>query len=121
PAGLVGLLSPESARLHALTADAGVESGWITLSIDPNASRVSLVKTLAYVSIFFLTLALANRRSRVARLAELLVYAALPQSIYAVMMHLAGARSDYFGVLIPHGDSASGTYVNRNHFAGYLE
>jgi len=121
PAGLVGLLSPGSARLHALAADAGVDPGWITLSIDPHASRVSLVKTLAYVAIFFLTLALASRRSRVAQLAEILVYAALLQSIYAVLMHLAGTKSDYFGVMIRHGDSASGTFVNRNHFAGYLE
>lgn len=121
PAGLVGFLSPGSARLHALAADAGVEPGWITLSIDPHASRVSLLKTLAYVSIFFLTLALASRRSRVARLAELLVYAALVYSIYAVLMHLSGASAEYFGIRINHGDSASGTFVNRNHFAGYME
>ena len=121
PRGLVAFLSPASARLYDLASEAGVDPAWITLSIDPNASRVSLLKTLAYVSIFFLTLALATKRSRVAVLAELLVYAALVQSIYAVMMHLAGVRSEYLGILIPHSDSASGTYANRNHFAGYLE
>jgi putative inorganic carbon (HCO3(-)) transporter len=121
PAAWVGFLSPASARLHALATAAGGDSGWITLSIDPQASRVSLIKTLAYVAIFFLALVLANKRSRVARLAELLVYAALAHSIYAVMMHLAGVQSEYFGILIRHADSASGTFVNRNHFAGYLE
>jgi O-antigen ligase len=36
-------------------------------------------------------------------------------------MHLSGAQSDYLGIHIRHLDSASGTYVNRNHFAGFLE
>ncbi len=121
PAGLVAFLSPSAARIHALALDAGIEPQWITLSIDPQASRVSLLKSLAYVSVFFLVLVLANRRSRVARLASLLVYSALAHSLYAVLLHLSGNQSDYFGVRIRHLDSASGTYVNRNHFAGFLE
>ena len=62
-----------------------------------------------------------NRRSRVLLLARVLVYSALVSSVYAVLMHLDGVQLDWFGTLIRHGDSASGTYVNRNHFAGYLE
>ena len=121
PAGFVALVSPAAGRIHALALDAGVDSGWTTLSIDPQAARVSLLKSCAYACIFFLTIALANRRSRVAQLASLLVYAAVAHSLYAVLLHLAGNESDYFGVHIRHVDSASGTYVNRNHFAGFLE
>ena len=121
PPGVVTLLSPTSAATHALAQDAGVASGWITLSIDPHASRASLLKTLAYGSVFFLVMMLANRRSRVSRMAELLVFAALAHSVYAVLMHLWGAMPDFFGIRIRHADAASGTYVNRNHFAGFLE
>lgn len=121
PRPLVSVLSPAAAAMHALAADAGAAPGWLTLSIDPHASRVSVLKTAAYIAIFFLVLALANRRSRVRRLAEAVVYAALLYSVYAVLMHLAGAQTEYFGVKIRHGESASGPYVNRNHFAGFLE
>ena len=121
PPGLIAFLSPASAATHALAQDAGVAPGWITLSIDPHASRVSLLKTLAYASIFFLVLMLANRRSRVSRMAELLVFAALAHSVYAVLMHLWGAVPDFFGLRVSHADAAVGTYVNRNHFAGFLE
>jgi O-antigen ligase len=64
---------------------------------------------------------LANRRSRIKALATVLVYAAVLHSVYAVLMHLSGAATDLFGTTISHGAQASGTYVNRNHFAGYLE
>lgn len=121
PENWVGLLSPESARVHALARIAGVAPGWITLSIEPHASKVALVKTLAYVAIFFLFLAVVNNRSRVLAAARALVFAAVLHAVYAVLMHLSGVSNEHFGTLIMHGGSASGFYANRNHFAGLLE
>ncbi|MGE0357609.1 MAG: O-antigen ligase family protein [Burkholderiales bacterium] len=121
PPEWVGFLSPESARIHALPAILGIAPGWITVSIEPHASKVALVKSLAYVTIFFLFLALVNNRSRVLAAARILVFAAVLQAVYAVLMHLSGASQEHFGTQILHGASASGFYANRNHFAGFLE
>ena len=121
PPQWVAALSPEAARMQALVADIGIQRETTTLSIEPHASRLSLLKSLAYAAIFFLVLALANRRSRVQMLARVLVYAALAQSIYAVLMHATGMKGEYLGTFIDHGASASGTYANRNHLAGFLE
>ncbi len=121
PADWVGLLSPESARIHALTEIADVAQGWVTISIEPHASKVALVKTLAYVAVFFLFLAVVNNRSRVLMAARVLVFATVIHAVYAVLMHLSGISGEHFGTLIMHGESASGFYANRNHFAGLLE
>src|ERR1700674_5792666 len=110
PAGWVSILSPEAARMQSLVADLGVHRESMTLSVAPQDSRVALLKSLAYAAIFFLVLALVNRRSRVETLARVLVYAALVHAVYAVLMHVSNEQSEYFGMLIPHGDSASGTY-----------
>jgi putative inorganic carbon (HCO3(-)) transporter len=120
PPEWVTALSPESARMHAMVGDVGIKHEAMTLSIDPQASRVSLLKSLAYSIIFFLTLALANRRSRILMLARVLVYAAVINAVYAVLLHLGNVTDEYFGILLGHGNSASGTYANRNHFAGFL-
>jgi O-antigen ligase len=121
PRGWVEFLSPEAARMQSLTDVLGQPRECMTLSIDPHASEVSFLKTLAYSGVFFLTLALVNRRGRILMLARVLVYGALIMSIYAVLVHLGDARVDWFGRSMNYADSASGTYVNRNHFAGYLE
>jgi putative inorganic carbon (HCO3(-)) transporter len=121
PREIVAWLSPEAARIQAMVEDVGIRREAWTLSIDPFASRVSLMKTMAYAAIFFLVLNLANRRSRLSNLASVLVYAAVAQSVFAVMMHLAGVRMDYLAMPMKHDMSASGTFVNRNHLAGYLE
>ena len=121
PPDWVQSLSPEAARMQHLTDALGVQRTRLTLSVDTHASRAFLLKAAAYSGVLFLVLALVSNRKRVQTLARVLVYAALLQSIYAVIMHTMGMRDEHFGTVIPHADQASGTYVNRNHFAGYLE
>ena len=121
PPDWVASLSPEGARMHHLTDALGVERPRLTLSVDAHASRAFLLKAAAYSGVLFLVLALVSNRSRVQTLARVMVYTALLHSIYAVIMHTLNMRDEHFGTIIPHGDQASGTYVNRNHFAGYLE
>jgi len=121
PIGWVEALSPASARTWALTDIVGIRRESITISIDPHASRLALLKTLAYAAIFFLFLAVVNNRERVLTVAKVLVYAAVVHAVYAVLMHLSNVTVTSFGGEINHGSSASGFYRNRNHFAGMLE
>ncbi|MDQ3026397.1 MAG: O-antigen ligase family protein [Pseudomonadota bacterium] len=120
PPSWVAALSPEAARMQSLTDAIGVVRETMTLSVDPHASKQAFLKSLAYTGIFFLVLALTNNRSRVLALARVLVYAAVLHAIYAVLMHLEEAQHELFGTMFYHRDQASGTYPNRNHFAGYL-
>jgi O-antigen ligase len=121
PAAWVQALSPEAYRVHAMAGIAGVPTDRMTLSLDTYATQEMVLKTLAYTALFWLVLVLANNRDRVKRLAQALVYGAVLQSTYAVLMHLADVNDEHFGTMINHGASASGTFVNRNHLAGYLE
>jgi O-antigen ligase len=121
PPSWVEAMSPEAARMQHLTDALGVKRDWMTLSVDPAASRAFLLKSLAYSCLFFLLLALVNNRVRVLTLARVLVYAAVIHAIYGVLAHVSDFSDELFGTMIRHGRQASGTYVNRNHFAGYLE
>ena len=121
PASWVETLSPEAARMHRLAEIVGIQRETMTLSVDPHASLGALLKSVAYAGVFFLCLAVVNTRPRVLILARVLVYSALVHAVYAVLMHLGEVQEEWFGTLINHGGQASGTFVNRNHFAGYLE
>jgi len=115
------VISPESARIHGFADSLTSTGSAVTTSLDPYASKISLLKTFAYAGTFFLTLALVRTRSRVRWLAGALVFGALAHSVYAVLMHLAGVDGRFFGVYVSHSSAASGFFWNRNHFAGYLE
>lgn len=110
PVALLRVLSPESAALGART-----------ISIDPHASFVFWLKSCAYAIAFALVLALATSRERARMIAYALVLSALLQAVYGALMHLAGADAEIFGARIAHASQASGGFVNRNHFAGFLE
>ena len=121
PAAAIETLSPEVLRMHALAAGYAGADVWRTLSVDPHAAAVAWLKGAAYFCVFILTLLLVNSRSRVKKLAYVWVFAGLALSVYGVLMHLAEVTHIYFDTPIAHGGSASATYANRNHFAGYLE
>ena len=121
PPGVIELLSPEAARMQHLTDVLGVQRTTLTLTVDPYTTRVMLLKSVAYVCLFFLVLVLVNSRQRLYMLVRALVYAAVLLSLYAVLMHVGGVRLEYFGMTLNHGSDASGTFTNRNLFAGYLE
>jgi len=81
PAGIVRVLSPQAAALHALVGPyAG--GAWVTLSVDPNATLVFWLKSCAYTCAFFLTLALAHTRERAQLIGYTLVLSGLAQAVY---------------------------------------
>ncbi|MCA3019757.1 MAG: O-antigen ligase family protein [Rhodocyclaceae bacterium] len=119
PVDFIALISPATAAIHRETL--AFDGGWRTVALEPHAALVSLLKSLAYVSGFVVTLLLVNSRERARQMLSVLVVFALMMAVYGILMHLNQARITWFGSPMFHGDVAKGTYFNRNHFAGYLE
>jgi O-antigen ligase len=116
PAALVQAISPTRAQLTAPGAAA-----LQTLSIDPYASIGFLLKSCAWAAAFGLSLALMRSRERLQTMAIVIVAAGTVQALLASLMHLAALNFELFFTQFSHVDNAHGTFVNRNHLAGYLE
>jgi putative inorganic carbon (HCO3(-)) transporter len=117
PLALVARLSPQSAALH----ESVQHSYWATLSVDPYASQMTWFKSLSYVLVFTLTLLLINTHARVKTLALTLVYSGMLQGFFGALMTLTHAEYGFFIKKFAYVGFATGTFVNRNHLAGYLE
>jgi len=113
--GLVQWLSPGAAEVHASALQGS------TLSLERFASRVNLGLTLTYLQLFALTLLLVNSRERVRLLLAAIVMCGVFQASYGTFLTLSGAQFDYLFFKEVNSGSATGTYINRNHLAGYLE
>ncbi|MEN8218120.1 MAG: O-antigen ligase family protein [Pseudomonadota bacterium] len=117
PYFLVELLSPQAAQVYAFT-----NPSLITLSVDPYNTAVGLLKSLSYVLLFTLTLLIVNSRTRLLWVAYALVFSGLFQAVYATLMTSYGLEyGAFFHEKIHNRGLATGTFVNRNHLAGYLE
>ena len=119
PAGLVQTLSPRAyATYHALEM-AGLPAAY-RLSLDPWATLSAGYKTLALLSILYLTLVLAHSEGRIRLLGRVILYSALFQALYGSAMALSGLEYGFFVKKSAYLGVATGTFVNRNHLAGYL-
>ena len=91
------------------------------LSADQHSTNAQLIKTLCLIEVFVLTLVLINDEKRFKFLVRALLIAGTFQAVYGTLMTVTGTdyiwnfeKRDYRGV-------ATGTFINRNHLAGYLE
>ena len=121
PQAWVAVLSPEAAAVQDLRYAGFDQSTWMALSVDPYTSRVSWFKSLLYVICFALTLLVISNRDRAKQFSYVLVIFALFLAVYGLMLHLTEYSHQWFGTAISHAARASATYVNPNHFAGFLE
>ena len=117
PAVLLRMISSTRARVPAPYGANAVQ----TLSIDPNATVGFLLQACACVAAFYLTLALVHHRNRLKAIAVVIVAAGLIQALIASFMHLGKVNYEVFFTGFSNVDNAHGTFVNRNHLAGYLE
>lgn len=91
------------------------------ITADPAATAVSLVLGVSYSLLFLLIISLFSTRTRLIVLLGVLVVSGTVQGFYGTFMALSGFEWRLFGETISSNSTANGTFVNRNHFAGYIE
>jgi len=92
-----------------------------SISVDPKITQLSLLLGISYFLVFFLTLVLVTNRRRLKTLALTLVCSGLFQAVYGAVMTMSGWEYGFFIKKTLYLGVATGTFVNRNHLAGYLE
>lgn len=93
-------------------------AGW---TADVGASFQYLMLGLAYSLLFLLVVALFHTRRRLTILLSVLVVSGTLQAFFGAFMTLSGIEWLLTGPKTSYLGDATGTFVNRNHLAGYLE
>jgi len=119
PPSWVALLSPNSFQVQQ-AADLGAAGAPMYLSLEVYQSRIMASLSCAYFFTFVLVLLLVRDTSRLDRLAQVLVWSGLLQAVAGVLLFSVDAHYRLFFYELQH-DNVLGTFVNRNHFAGYME
>ncbi len=134
PRPVLGWLSPEAASLRdryepgdALFAAAGDEEAgrigkdWRPISLHPWATRQATLRLAACLVVALITIDVCADRGGRRLLAAALVAGGAFQAAYGLTEYFTG-RQHIFGYAKKYyTEVATGTFINRNHFAGYLE
>lgn len=116
------MLAPTAAHYYA-TVFPDLSAGghaW-PISLLPERTKQQLLLSLGYFSLYLLVLGLVRDRGRMKLLGQVIVISALAQAIYGGLMTLTGLEYGFFEKKTAYLGLATGTFINRNHLAGYLE
>jgi O-antigen ligase len=113
--GAVGLISPRAEALRAGLDPAPAA----TLSLAPHATASALRTGAALAGLIFVATSVVAARGG-ARLAAAALVSAAFQGLYGLLVLASGHDRIWNVPKTAYLDSATGTFVNRNHFAGFL-
>ena len=106
-------------------ADPGVPDGVLSsgasraLSVEPNATRLAIIKLLVFGVYFAAALTFVDTRSRIRKLVVTLMVFGSLMSFFAVLQFLSDPTTIY-GLTPAAQARPFGSYVNQHHFASFL-
>jgi O-antigen ligase len=114
-------LAVSLAPLFGRTRDGLPEGSYFTFSMAKYQTVSHLLLLVTYLTAFFLTLVLCGDRGAKKRLVFALVSLGVFEALYGLIQYLTGWQYIFTYVKKYYLEDATGTYINRNHFAGFLE
>ena len=115
PSGLVKMISPGTSGVYQEAF--GALPPFMTISIYGYATRIGLFKILAYFGIFFLIINWADSKEKIRTIVYALIILGTFEAIYGILEH----KYIWWYRKIWNPNISTGTYINKNHFAGLLE
>src|SRR5205807_672883 len=94
---------------------------YFIISMERYQTVSHLLLLVTYLTAFFLTLFLCRDRNAKKRLVFALVSLGAFEALYGLIQFLTGWQQIFAYVKKYYLEEATGTYINRNHFAGFLE
>ena len=121
PKWITRILSPNTYAFHELHAPDFSSVKFMSLSLVPAHSFKTALALLSYFLIGFLIVKTITRRSQILRMFFVIYFMGIFEAVSG-LLQLRGFNpyAPFFGK-ITGLEYVSGSFVNRNHFAGYLE
>ena len=126
PSFIVKFISPltfevkkHACELKHFSSDVSI--AWMSLSHYNFATYNELLKLLAYAALYFMVINSVKDQKRINILIYVLVGMGLFQVIYGIVQTYSGSQKIWWWTNNYYKDWVTGTYINRNHLAGFLE
>lgn len=126
PLSVLSVLSPHAYVLRSSLAAGGIGGAagggaWAPLSLVPNFTLYELVSYVFYFLFGYLVYKHVRERRRVEILVLLMLACAALQAFYGLVELFGGTERILGFKKVDYLGSATGTFINRNHFSGFLE
>lgn len=121
PAAVVRVLSPGTFDFHRSFAPGFTGGGFLSLSVVPSRTFAEGLELAAYVLVGALVVRTVTRGREIRRFIAVLVAMGAFEAFYGIYELTTAHPRLLFYRKVFSPDAVTGTFVNRNHLAGYLE
>jgi len=124
PEGLLRVVSPLSLATYKKFSSIAPGS-LLPISVLPYATGQELLKLISYAAVFYVIVSHYRTKARVHALVKTILYIGICLALFAVVQKMTwNGRIFWFYPVeeyLRSGAGIWGPYINRNHFAGYME
>ena len=93
----------------------------VTLTVNAHATQAATLNLVCYALVFLLAFHVCTHRRRQPALVAVLIGLGCFEAVYGIIQYLTGWHYIFTYPKVHFTSEATGTYINRNHFAGLLE
>ncbi|MFH1953609.1 MAG: O-antigen ligase family protein [Pseudomonadota bacterium] len=128
PDGVLRLLSPEAAVVAGKSLPVSdslgqvqIDKGWFTLAPYSYPVRMSIIRLTVYGLFFLGLIQVLNSKKRIDLAISLILITGCFEALYGLIQTYSGSEHIWWFKKQAYRGDVCGTYINRNHFAGFME
>ena len=121
PKWMVSVLSPRTVALHQQFSPRFADLKFFSLSLVRSQTLGEALRLFSFILIAFLVVKTITHRRQIQRLMTVIVGMGLFEAVYGIFELSQKNPRVFIFKKVFNLDSATGTFINRNHFSGYLE
>ena len=122
PRSVVAMLSPARVALTDNLMIFGMPlPGTLALTVNSYETQLAFLRLICYILVFLLAFEVYRLRGQAIALIGVLIGLGIFEAAYGSIQYLTGWQYIYTYRKLFSIEEATGTYINRNHFAGLLE
>jgi len=121
PKFMASILSPRTVALHQQFSPRFADLKFFSLSLVRSQTLGEALKLFSFILIAFLVVKTITHRRQIQRMMAVIVAMGLFEALYGIFELSQKSPRVFIYKKVFNLDSATGTFINRNHFSGYLE
>ena len=119
PPALMKIISPSTFSLYSDTVALFDPDAWMTLTVNKKETLSEFFRFSAYAALYIATIQLLTDKVLFQRTIYIIAGFGSFFALFAIFQHFTSNHKILWFLAIPMG-SSFGTYVNRNHYAGFM-
>ncbi len=120
PPGLVKIFAPAVYQAYFPLLELQNSPQWIPLTVNQKATLLEFFRISAYSLFYVLTVQLLSKSEALTKTIKVIAWLTAGIAFMAIIQKFTSPQDMYWLREIPHG-SVFGPWVNRNHYAGFME